>query len=102
MPHVKEMVIAYLPRQKLLFQTDLFNAWSCFRRPVPNDDIGHTTALADTQALIDAVARLALEVTTVHGGHGREVSYPWLKQFTARRAADGKPMWACDAGELVD
>ncbi len=99
-PHVNDILIAYLPKEKILFQTDLFNAWSCFRSPVPNEDIGHTTALGDTQALIAAVERLGLEVDRVVGGHGRDVEWAWLKAYTARRAADGLPMWACTAGEM--
>jgi glyoxylase-like metal-dependent hydrolase (beta-lactamase superfamily II) len=99
-PHVDEMIVAYLPNQKLLFQTDLFNAWACFKERVPNEDIGHTTALGDTQALIKTVDGLGLHVEKVIGGHGRMVEYSWLKQYTARRSKDGLPMWACPAGEL--
>jgi flavorubredoxin len=99
-PHVKEILIGYLPKQKILFQTDLFNAWSCFKQQVPNESIGHTTALGDTQALIAAVERLGLEVDRVIGGHGLDVEYTWMKEFTQRRAKDGLPMWACTADEM--
>ena len=99
-PHVDEALIAYLPKHKLLFQTDLSNPWACWKDKVGNEDIGHTTALGDTQALIAAVERLGLEVERVIGGHGQDVSYSWLKAHTARRAADGLPMWACTAEEL--
>lgn len=99
-PHVTNILIAYLPKEKILFQTDLFNAWSCFKNQVPNEDIGHTTALGDTEALITAVERLGLPVDLVIGGHGRDVDYAWMKAYAARRAADGLPMWACTAEEM--
>ncbi len=99
-PHVNDILIVYLPKEKILFQTDLFNAWSCFKSPVPNEDIGHTTALGDTQALIAAVERLGLQVDRVVGGHGRDVEWAWMKAYTARRAADGLPMWACGVEEM--
>ena len=99
-PHVASILIAYLPKEKILFQTDLFNAWSCFTYPVPNDDIGHTTALGDTQALVESVERLGLPVGRVIGGHGRDVSYAWLKAYATRRAADRLPMWACAPEEM--
>jgi glyoxylase-like metal-dependent hydrolase (beta-lactamase superfamily II) len=99
-PHVTHILIAYLPKERILFQTDLFNPWSCFRERVPNEDIGHTTALGDTQALLAAVERLGLPVERVIGGHGRDVDYAWLKAFTARRAADGLPMWGCAPDQM--
>lgn len=99
--HVQEMLIGYLPRHRWIYQTDMFNPWSCFKEPVHHEDLGHTSALADGQALIGTIAGLGIEVDVVLGGHGREVSYGWLRAHTDRRAGDGLPLWACTAPELI-
>jgi glyoxylase-like metal-dependent hydrolase (beta-lactamase superfamily II) len=99
--HVREMLIAYLPKQRLLFQTDMFNPWTCFKRKVHHEDLGHTSALGDSEALIKTVENLGLTVDKVYGGHGLEVSFEWLKRHTQSRAADKLPMWACRAEEML-
>jgi len=99
--HVNEMLIGYLPQHRWVYQTDMFNPWSCFKEPVNHDDLGHTSAHADSQALVSTITRLGIAVDLVLGGHGREVTYQWLRTQTERRAADGLPMWACMPDELI-
>lgn len=61
--HADEMLIVYLPKQKVLFQGDLFNP------PDPNGPIGK--AQVGTILLAKKIHELGLQVDQVIGVHGR-------------------------------
>ena len=61
-PHVNEAVIAYLPKEKLVFQADLVGLPSY--GPLP-------PASPATVDFLDKVKRLGLQVETIAGAHGR-------------------------------
>ncbi len=76
-PHAKEMLIAYLPKSKLVFQGDLVN--------VPN--IGKylpTTVNATTIHFFDKVKQLGLDVEKVAGVHGPTTSWDDLRKAIER------------------
>jgi len=60
-PHADEVVIAYLPREKILFESDLFN--------IP--PVGKPVASDATRHFARKVADLNLEVAIIAPGHGR-------------------------------
>jgi glyoxylase-like metal-dependent hydrolase (beta-lactamase superfamily II) len=61
-PHAREMLIAYLPRQRLLFQADVFN--------MPYSPRPLTPVQALTRAFAERVRELGLEVERIVGVHG--------------------------------
>lgn len=72
-PHAKEMLIAYLPKEKLVFQGDLVNQ--------PN--IGKflpTTVNASTIHFFETVERLKLDVDRVAAVHGPTVKWDDLRK----------------------
>ncbi|MGH8458157.1 MAG: MBL fold metallo-hydrolase, partial [Nevskiales bacterium] len=73
-PHADEMVIAYLPRQKILFQGDLFN-------PPESGPIGK--AQAGTIHLAQKIHELGLQVDKLVGVHGRESTLAELEKNVA-------------------
>lgn len=73
-PHADEMVIAYLPRQKLLFQGDLFN-------PPETGPIGK--ALPGTIHLAQKIRELGLQVDKLVGVHGRESTLAEMEKNVA-------------------
>ncbi len=73
-PHADEMVIAYLPKQKILFQGDLFN-------PPESGPIGK--AQAGTIHLAQKIRELGLQVDQVVGVHGRASTLAELEKNVA-------------------
>lgn len=65
-PHVVPMVVAYLPRERTLFQSDLYTP-------------GAPAASPDAQALLDAVMALELDINTIIGGHGGQSDFEELQ-----------------------
>ena len=63
-PHVEPMVLAYVPEERVLFQSDLF-----FGAPGP-----------DAQALHSAINQLGLDVEHIVGGHGGVLSFAALEE----------------------
>lgn len=61
-PHAREMLIAYLPEQRLLFQADVFN--------MPYTPRPLTPAQALTRTFAERVRELGLEVERIVGVHG--------------------------------
>lgn len=55
--HVQSIVIAYLPRERVLFESDLYTP-------------GATTATTDSSNLFEAVNKLKLRPDKIVGGHG--------------------------------
>ncbi len=76
-PHADEMVIAYLPKQKILFQGDLFG-------PPESGPVGK--AQAGTIHLAKKIHELGLQVDQVIGVHGRASTLAELD----KNVADGK------------
>jgi glyoxylase-like metal-dependent hydrolase (beta-lactamase superfamily II) len=76
--HADDMLIAYLPREKVLFTADLFNP-----NFVPGEPLVNPKFAAMAAELYDAVKRLGLDVQTIAGAHGQGTAT--LEQL--RRAA---------------
>lgn len=65
-PHAKEMVIAHLPKQKVVFQGDLFF--------VPQNDAPQGPPQAGTVHFAKRVQELRLQIDKIAGVHGRTAS----------------------------
>jgi len=76
-PHVAECVIAYLPREKVVFESDLLTI------PVQGPYPPASPALID---LADKIKKLGLAVETITPGHGRMGTPDDLKAALAARA----------------
>jgi len=81
--HAKEMVIVYLPKEKILFQSDLFNPVTpSGGAPISEDDPYHGIDTEDTVSLMKSIRRLGLEVEKIVGSHGRIGTAKELIEFT--------------------
>lgn len=70
-PHAREMLVAYLPKEKLVFQGDLVN--------LPNSGRWMpTTVIEGTVHFADAVRRLGLDVQRVASVHGPSTTWTEL------------------------
>ena len=67
--HAKGMLIAYLPKEKIVIEADLFTP------PAPNAPLP-TTITPSNRTFYNNVQRLNLDVTTIAPIHGGRV-YPW-------------------------
>jgi glyoxylase-like metal-dependent hydrolase (beta-lactamase superfamily II) len=76
--HAREMVFAYVPRARLVFQGDLLSL------PVRGDPRPATAATAEFAA---AIERLGLDVETIAGVHGRVGTIAELRAAVAMRSA---------------
>jgi hypothetical protein len=74
--HVDEIVLAYLPKQKLIFQGDLVILPA--RGAVP-------AANALTAEFAKAIQRLGLDVETIAGVHGRVGTLTDIREAVAKR-----------------
>jgi glyoxylase-like metal-dependent hydrolase (beta-lactamase superfamily II) len=71
-PHAEEMLVAYLPAERILFQSDLFNPVTPQdREPIAYDDPWHGVDIEDTRALLAFIRTERLEVERIVGSHGR-------------------------------
>ncbi|MGH9972026.1 MAG: MBL fold metallo-hydrolase [Pyrinomonadaceae bacterium] len=77
-PHANEMLVAYLPKEKILFQADLLN-------PAANG----TIAIAQdvTVSFAEKLQQLGLEVEKIYGVHGRVATPEELRTSIERRRA---------------
>ena len=69
-PHTTGIIMAYLPKEKILFESDAFT-------PLPANAPGPALPPANVQfatALYDNIQRLKLDVDTILGGHGPRVA----------------------------
>ncbi len=72
-PHAKEMLIAYLPKEKLVFQGDLVN--------LPNTGKYMPTTVNDsTVHFFDSIKRLGLDVDRIAAVHGPSTSLDDLRK----------------------
>jgi glyoxylase-like metal-dependent hydrolase (beta-lactamase superfamily II) len=71
-PHAREMVVAYFPEEKLLFQSDLLII------PRENDIVMSRTM---NRYLLEQIRRLKLDVETIVGFHGRPSTLEELKKL---------------------
>jgi hypothetical protein len=75
-PHANEILIAYLPKQKILFQADMLN-------PAPNGSI--PIAQDVTLSFSEKLQQLGLDVEKIYGVHGRPTTPEELKASVERR-----------------
>jgi len=74
-PHADEIIIAYLPKEKILFQSDLFN--------IP--PVGEPVASDATRHLARKIAELGLDVAILVPGHVRLGTMEDLRKALERR-----------------
>ena len=81
-PHANEILVAYLPKEKILFQADLLNA-------APNGTI--PIAQDSTISFSERLQQLGLQVEKIYGVHGRAATPEELRtSIEKRRASDLK------------
>jgi glyoxylase-like metal-dependent hydrolase (beta-lactamase superfamily II) len=77
-PHVDEMLVAYLPKEKVLFEADLFDI----------EVLGHEgTGGADTEFLLKWIEKTKLDVQKIVPVHGVAATMDDLRKSVARRTA---------------
>lgn len=79
-PHVGEMIVAYLPQEKILFEADMLD--------IP--EAGLAPAGDDTVDLADKIQKLGLQVEQIIPVHGRMGTLEDLRQAVARRVGGRK------------
>jgi glyoxylase-like metal-dependent hydrolase (beta-lactamase superfamily II) len=77
-PHSNEILVAYLPKEKILFQADLLNA-------APNGTFG--IAQDATVSFAENLQRLGLAVEKIYGVHGRFATPEELRTSIEKRRA---------------
>jgi len=70
-PHVEEMLVAYLPRDKIVFVSDLFTVPP--QGPIP-------PGTAANRAFSDKLKKLGLDVQVIAPAHGRTGTIKDLQQ----------------------
>ena len=74
-PHAREMVIAYLPKQRIVFQGDLF--------ALPNNDAPLGPAQASTISFAQQLKAKGLEVERIASVHGRTATIEQLREVAS-------------------
>jgi glyoxylase-like metal-dependent hydrolase (beta-lactamase superfamily II) len=77
-PHANEILVAYLPKEKILFQADMLN-------PAPNGTI--PIAQDVTISFNEKLQQLGLDVEKIYGVHGRAATPQELRTSVERRRA---------------
>jgi flavorubredoxin len=77
-PHANEMLVAYLPKEKILFQADMLNA-------APNGSI--PIAQDTTVSFSEKLQQLGLQVDKIYGVHGRPATPEELRTSVEKRRA---------------
>jgi glyoxylase-like metal-dependent hydrolase (beta-lactamase superfamily II) len=77
-PHAKEILVVYLPREKILFQADLLNPAANGTIPIAQDP-----AISFSEKL----QQLGLNVEKIYGVHGRSATPEELRTSIERRRA---------------
>lgn len=78
-PHAKEMVIAWLPKQRIVFQGDLFG--------LPNNDAPPGPPQESTLAFARALERHKLAAKRIAAVHGRTATIEQFRRATATALA---------------
>jgi len=68
-PHVAPMVVAYLPRERILFESDLYTP-------------GQPNASPDSSSLFEGISNLELNIRTIVGGHGATAAFDQLEEIS--------------------
>ena len=77
-PHANEILVAYLPKQKILFQADMLNPAANGTIPIAQDV---------TLSFSEKLQQLGLDVEKIYGVHGRAATPDELKASIERRRA---------------
>jgi glyoxylase-like metal-dependent hydrolase (beta-lactamase superfamily II) len=77
-PHANEMLVAYLPKEKILFQGDLLNAAANGTIPIAQDA---------TVSFAEKLKQLGLNVEKIVGVHGRPATLEELRTAVEKRRA---------------
>ncbi len=77
-PHAKEILVAYLPKEKILFQADLLNAAANGTFPIAQDP---------TISFGEKLQQLGLNVEKIYGVHGRAATPEDLRTSIEKRRA---------------
>ncbi len=77
-PHANQILVAYLPKEKILFQADLLNAAANGTIPIAQDV---------TISFAEKLQQLGLEVEKIYGVHGRFATPQELRTSIERRRA---------------
>ena len=77
-PHANEILVAYLPKEKILFQADLLNAAANGNIPIAQDA---------TVSFSERLQQLGLQVEKIYGVHGRFATPEELRTSIERRRA---------------
>ena len=75
-PHANEILVAYLPKQKILFQADMLNPAANGTIPIAQDV---------TVSFNEKLQQLGLDVEKIYGVHGRPATPEELKASVERR-----------------
>lgn len=81
-PHANEMLVAYLPKEKILFEADLV--------PVNQDGTLPVATDASVQ-LAEKIQQLGLDVERIVGAHGRPVTMAELRTMLERKKQTKQP-----------
>ncbi len=77
-PHANEILVAYLPKQKILFQADMLNPAANGTIPIAQDV---------TVSFSEKLQQLGLDVEKIYGVHGRPATPQELKTSVEKRRA---------------
>jgi glyoxylase-like metal-dependent hydrolase (beta-lactamase superfamily II) len=77
-PHANEMLVVYLPKEKILFQADLLNPAANGTIPIAQDA---------TLSFSEKLQQLGLNVEKIYGVHGRSATPEELRTSIERRRA---------------
>ena len=81
-PHANEMLVVYLPKEKILFQADMVNAAANGTIPIAQDP---------TVSFSEKLQQLGLNVEKIYAVHGRATTPDELRMsIEKRRASDLK------------
>lgn len=81
-PHANEIIVAYLPKEKILFQADLLNPAANGTIPIAQDA---------TVSFSEKLQQLGLQIDKIYGVHGRATSPEELRtSIEKRRSSDLK------------
>ena len=77
-PHANEILVAYFPKEKILFQADLLNPAANGNIPIAQDA---------TISFAERLQQLGLQVEKIYGVHGRATTLEELRTSVERRRA---------------